>query len=168
MKQTSSGHGAFALAAAILLADIATKAAIAALMPIGSHVEITPWFNLGHWVNPGAAFGLLAQAGGWQRVFFVVVGLIAAVVLVWLILRGRATALERTGYAAILGGALGNVADRMFRGQVVDWLDLHWGDWHWPAFNIADIGITSGAAMLVLVSVWRQAGRPRTRQEMSH
>jgi signal peptidase II len=153
MARSLSVRGAIAIASAVLLADIATKAAIVAFIPLRVYHPLTPWFNLGHWLNPGAAFSFLAQAGGWQRGFFIAVGLIASVFLCWLITRPNTSALERVGYAGILGGALGNVVDRVFRGAVVDWLDFHWGDWHWPAFNVADIGITLGAAALVLGSI---------------
>jgi len=153
MARSLSARGAIAIASAVLLADIATKAAIVAFIPLRVYHPLTPWFNLGHWLNPGAAFSFLAQAGGWQRGFFIAVGLIASVFLCWLITRPNTSALERVGYAGILGGALGNVVDRVFRGAVVDWLDFHWDDWHWPAFNVADIGITLGAAALVFGSM---------------
>ena len=142
----------YLLAVTVLTADIATKAAIVAWIPLyGSH-EITPWFNIGHWLNPGAAFSFLAQAGGWQRGFFVAIGFAASALLTWLIACEKTKAPEAVGYAAILGGALGNVIDRVRHGAVVDWLDFHWGDWHWPAFNAADIGITLGAGVLLIAA----------------
>lgn len=148
----------YLLAVAVLVADVATKAAIVVWIPLyGSH-EITSWFNIGHWLNPGAAFSFLAQAGGWQRGFFIAIGLAASAFLTWFIAREKAATLEAVGYAGILGGALGNVFDRTWRGAVVDWLDLHWGDWHWPAFNAADIGITLGVATL-LIAAFRGRGR---------
>ena len=153
MARSVPVRGAIVIALGVLLADIATKTAIVAFIPLRDYHPLTPWFNLGHWLNPGAAFSFLAQAGGWQRGFFIAIGLVASVFLGWLISRPNTGALERVGYAGILGGALGNVVDRVFRGAVVDWLDFHCGDWHWPAFNVADIGITLGAAALVLGSL---------------
>ena len=157
---------AFVVALNVLVADIATKAAIVAWVPLRTYHELTAWFNLGHWLNPGAAFSFLAQAGGWQRGFFIALGLVASVFLCWLIVRADSGALERAGYAGILGGALGNVVDRVFRGVVVDWLDFHIGDWHWPAFNLADVGITLGAASLV-IATFRQ-GRAHIARPEAH
>ena len=142
----------YLLAVTVLAADVATKAAIVAWIPLyGSH-EITPWFNIGHWLNPGAAFSFLAQAGGWQRSFLVALGIAASAFLTWLIAREKTATPEAVGYAAILGVALGNVIDRVRHGAVVDWLDFHWGEWHWPAFNAADIGITLGAGVLLIAA----------------
>ena len=144
---------AYMVALAVLVMDVATKAAVVASIPLYRFHEITSWFNIGHWSNPGAAFSFLADAGGWQRGFFIAIGIVASVWLAWFIAREKAGALEATGYAGILGGAMGNVIDRVWRGAVVDWLDLHWGDWHWPAFNVADMGITSGAAALIVAAL---------------
>lgn len=159
MADEASTRHAFVAAFAVLLADIATKAAVVAYIPLNTYHEITPWFNLGYWLNPGAAFSFLAQAGGWQRGFFIALGLMASLFLAWMIARRGIDGVERAGYAAILGGALGNVVDRVFRGSVVDWLDFHWADWHWPAFNVADIGITLGAAALILATLRQSSDR---------
>lgn len=112
---------------------------------------MTNFFNLVHVWNYGAAFSFLADAGGWQRFFF---GGIALLVSAWLIcmLRKPLATLDRLGYAMVLGGALGNGLDRGVRGYVVDFLDFHAFGWHWPAFNVADIGIVCGAALLVCAS----------------
>lgn len=155
------GSTAFGIAAAVLIADIATKSVIVQQIPERTVHKLTPWFNLGHWLNTGAAFSFLAQAGGWQCGFFTVLGIVASVVLSWLIARSRSSRPERIGYAAILGGALGNVVDRAFRGAVVDWLDFHVGRWHWPAFNLADVGITLGVVALLLSAKWRTAAVAR-------
>jgi len=97
----------YLLAVTVLAADVATKAAIVAWIPLyGSH-EITPWFNIGHWLNPGAAFSFLAQAGGWQRGFFIVIGVAASAFLTWLIAREKTATPEAVGYAAIFIGAIG-------------------------------------------------------------
>ncbi|WP_159330328.1 signal peptidase II, partial [Klebsiella pneumoniae] len=109
----------------------------------GEQVEITPFFNLVHVLNPGAAFSFLANAGGWQRYFFITLGLAVSAWLGRMLCQQRPR-LEAMGYSLILGGALGNVADRVLRGQVVDFLDFHWRLAHWPAFNLADVAITIG------------------------
>ena len=111
-----------------------------------------PFFNLVHFWNTGAAFSFLADAGGWQRYFFIVIALVVSIVLA-LILRKRRAKSEALGYSLILGGAVGNLIDRAFRGHVIDYLDFYWQSWHWPAFNLADIGIVGGAAMLILSSL---------------
>lgn len=145
--------GAYLFAVALLLADAASKAAVVAGFPLGGYYPVNSILNLGHWRNPGAAFSFLHDAGGWQRGFFIALGLLASVALaVWIAKRSTAPR-ERWAYAAILGGALGNVLDRVIRGAVVDWLDFHWSGNHWPAFNIADIGISIGAALLIAQTI---------------
>lgn len=111
-----------------------------------------PFFNLALVFNPGAAFSFLSDAGGWQRWFFVA---LALAVSVWLTLLIRSHAAERLlplAAALILGGALGNVIDRIRFGAVVDFLDVHAAGWHWPAFNVADAAISLGVALLI----WQQ------------
>lgn len=136
------------LASAVVSIDLLTKALTEASMPYLSYVEITPFFNFGHWRNPGAAFSFLADAGGWQRYFFV--GL-AAAVSIWLAyaLTRSLQILERWAFSLILGGALANGIDRAVRGYVVDFLDFHWRGMHWPAFNVADMAITAGAVLMI-------------------
>ena len=104
-------------------------------------------------LNPGAAFRFLAGAGGWQRWFFLAIALAASAWLVWQLTRPLQN-LEALSYSLILGGALGNAFDRAVRGQVIDYLDFHLRGWHWPAFNIADIAIVTGAVTLVVVSLF--------------
>ena len=154
----ASGRGWRAFAVWLVLAlgvtgvDLLTKAWV--LATFKSTVAVLPSLNLVLVHNPGAAFGLLATAGGWQRWFFIVAGVaIAAFVAEWL----RRTARTgrpwlSAGLALVLGGALGNLWDRVVRGSVVDFIDVHYGPYHWPAFNVADAAITVGAAILVLVS----------------
>lgn len=145
------------LAGVVLAADVASKAAVHALLPYGQAIPLTGFFNLVHARNTGAAFSFLAGAGGWQRYVFLA---LACAVSLWLALELR-KALPRWqawAYSLILGGALGNAFDRTLRGYVVDYLDFHWGGWHWPAFNMADIGIVCGAALFIAVSVWQSWG----------
>lgn len=142
----------YSLAFAVLAGDQAAKSYIAMTTPLGWSQEVTSFFNLVHALNPGAAFSFLAGAGGWQRWFFLALALGVSVGLVWLLAKPQRR-LEALAYSLILGGALGNAFDRAVRGQVIDYLDFHLGGWHWPAFNIADIAIVSGAVALVLQSL---------------
>ena len=105
--------------------------------------------------NPGAAFSFLAQAGGWQRWFFTGFGLIAAVVIIWLIRKNTSQTLFCLAMSLVLSGAIGNVIDRILYGAVVDFVDLHYAGWHWPAFNIADSAITIGVILLILDEIKR-------------
>ena len=154
---TGAGRRAYAawlaLAGATVALDRLTKEwALAALDGV---VEVLPALNFVLVFNSGAAFGLLARAGGWQRWFFIVVGIaIAIAIAVWL--RRAARSGRRWlpgGLALVLGGAIGNVWDRLELGAVVDFIDVHFGAYHWPAFNLADAAITTGAAILVLSSL---------------
>ena len=148
------------IAAIILLADQITKYVIHEATPYGWSQPVTGFFNLVHVWNYGAAFSFLADAGGWQRFFFGAVALVVSTWLIW-ILRTPLSRPERFGYGLLLGGALGNGLDRALRGYVVDFLDLHARGWHWPAFNIADIGLVCGVTLLLL-SAWRYSRSPGT------
>ncbi len=139
----------YGVAACAVMTDQLSKLAISRMLAYGEQVEVTAFFNFVHVLNPGAAFSFLASASGWQRYFFITLGLTVSAWLVHM-LRQRLNRLEAVGYSLILGGALGNVADRVLRGQVVDFLDFHWLHAHWPAFNLADVAITSGAVLLIV------------------
>jgi signal peptidase II len=112
-------------------------------------VEVTSFFNLLLVYNRGAAFSFLAGAGGWQREFFTGIALIASAWIIWLLHRHPRQTLFSLALALVLGGAIGNVIDRLMIGAVVDFLDFHAFGWHWPAFNVADSAITCGAALLI-------------------
>jgi signal peptidase II len=144
-------------AAALAAFDQATKAVVAAALPLNARVEVTAWFNLVHVLNPGAAFSFLADASGWQRHFLSAIGLTVSAALLWMLWRGVKNRLEAVAYAALIGGALGNVIDRLRLGAVVDYLDFYWRDWHWPAFNLADILVVGGAGLLIVASAFPQA-----------
>ncbi len=146
----------FAAAAAIVLADRLTKLAALAWLAPGESRALTGFFNLVLVFNKGAAFSLLAGAPGWQTPLFVALALAAAVVIAVLILRRPEERLFCAGLALILGGALGNLWDRLAWGHVVDFLDVHAAGWHWPAFNLADAAITVGAGMLIAEGLLRR------------
>ena len=142
-----------ALAAGVAGADQLTKAW--AIAHLDGPVAVLPSLNLVLVHNRGAAFGLLAQAGGWQRWFFIVAGsAIAVFVFEWLRRSARAGGRWMpAGLSLLLGGAFGNLWDRVARGAVVDFVDIHYGPYHWPAFNVADSAITVGAVLLIAVSL---------------
>ena len=151
----------FVLAALIVAMDIATKAAVVAWMEDGASIEGLPVLSIVHVLNRGAAFSFLHGAGGWQRFFFIGIALAASAFLVYMIRRAGTSCTERISYGLILGGALANLIDRVARGAVVDWIDLHWASYHWPVFNVADIGITLGAALIVFHEFFgRKQARP--------
>jgi signal peptidase II len=145
------------LSAAVIAADQATKVAILATVRAGDGLAITPFFSLVLTYNTGAAFSFLAAASGWQRWFFVAIAVVAAIVIVTLLKRGG-SAWYSTGLALILGGALGNLYDRLALGKVVDFLLFHYAGWAYPAFNVADSAITVGVVLIVMDSLRRRGG----------
>jgi signal peptidase II len=136
---------------AVIVADQATKRLVLANFAPGEMHPQTPFFSLLLTFNSGAAFSFLADAQGWQRWLFTAIAAAAGVVLVWLLRRGGSR-LFLLGIALILGGAIGNLYDRLAIGQVVDFLLFHYRQWAWPAFNVADSAITVGAVALILDS----------------
>jgi signal peptidase II len=144
-----------ALALLILLADQFTKIWIIGSYELGDSLPLSSFFNLVRVHNAGAAFSFLAQAGGWQRWFFTGLGGFAALLMVWLLQKHAGQKLFGFAIACVLGGAVGNVIDRVLYGYVVDFLDFHYAGIHFPAFNLADSAITLGAACLILDEVLR-------------
>ena len=140
------------LAIAVTLMDFLTKAFVRAEWPLGTVIEVTPFFNFVSARNPGAAFSFLADAGGWQRHFFVLLAAVVGVILSWMLTSAQRR-LDAVGFSLILGGALGNAYDRLAHGAVTDFLDFHFKSWHWPAFNVADIAICLGAIAIVMASI---------------
>ena len=148
------------LALVILMADQFTKVLIVGTYQLGDSTLVTQFFNVVRVHNSGAAFSFLAGAGGWQRWFFTVIGVGAALIILWLLKSHAGQKLFSFAMACILGGAIGNVIDRLLYGYVVDFLDFHGLGWHFPAFNIADSAITVGAACLILDELLRvRSGR---------
>ena len=144
-----------ALAVIIILADQFTKVLILGSFQYGDSTRITSFFNLVRVHNHGAAFSFLANMGGWQRWLFTGIGIGAAVLIVWLLKNHAGQKLFAFALACILGGAIGNVIDRVLYGYVVDFLDFYWKGWHFPAFNIADSAISIGAVCLILDELLR-------------
>jgi signal peptidase II len=136
---------------AVIVLDFVTKRAMLATFRPGEVLPLLPFFSLILTFNPGAAFSFLAGADGWQRWLFAATALIASVVVVWLLRRGG-NRLYCLALALIMGGALGNLWDRIAIGEVVDFLLFHWGGWSFPAFNVADSAISVGAGLLILDS----------------
>lgn len=137
----------------VLVADQASKVVVAGSMQLYQAIPVLPMFNILYVHNHGAAFSFLSEAGGWQRWFFAAMAIIISVVLtVWLKRLQKTETLLAAALALILGGALGNLYDRLAYGYVIDFLDVYYQHWHWPAFNIADSGITVGVALLLLES----------------
>ena len=143
------------LALLIIIADQLTKMLIIGNYRLGDATFITSFFNIVRAHNTGAAFSFLASAGGWQRWFFTGIGIAAAIFIVWLLRSHSAQKLFSFALACILGGAVGNVIDRSLHGYVVDFLDFHWANWHFPAFNVADSAISIGAVCLILDELLR-------------
>jgi len=151
------------LAAVVIALDQATKITMERLFEFGDSMPITGFFNLVLTYNKGAAFSFLAGASGWQATLFTYVGIGASLFILYLLARHGTQRLFSAALALILGGALGNVIDRIAHGHVIDFLDFHWGGWHWPAFNVADSAIVCGAGLLILDELLRlrKAGSPR-------
>ncbi len=152
----------FALALAVVVADQITKALVLARFSLGERLELTSFFNMVLVYNKGAAFSMFADMGGWQTPALIVFALAAIGIVGAFIVRSPGRTLLNFGLALILGGALGNLIDRLRFGQVVDFLDVHAAGWHWPAFNVADSAITVGAALLILEGFVHREGRARS------
>ncbi|MDR2679058.1 MAG: signal peptidase II [Zoogloeaceae bacterium] len=143
----------FLLALGLVLADQLTKIAVRLGFAMGEKLPVTGFFNLTLAYNPGAAFSFLADAGGWQKFFFAALALAVSGWIAVLLYRHPEKRLQNFALALIMGGAIGNVIDRFAYGAVVDFLDFHIGQLHWPAFNCADSGIVVGAVLLVLAEI---------------
>jgi len=167
MRSLMAGRKGLALwllaAAVVALLDQLTKQLVLRTLQPADSIVVAPFVNLVLWFNRGAAFSFLADGEGWQRLFLIGVALVAVVVIVWLLARHRTELLFCTGLMLVLGGAVGNLWDRVLHGHVIDFVLLHAGGYHWPAFNLADSAITVGAAMII-IDGFRQ-GRKQTVSE---
>ncbi len=138
------------IALVVVLLDQVTKIAMSERLLYGQSEPITTYFNLVMVYNKGAAFSFLSDQPGWQRYFFTGVSVIASVFILWMLKRNPDQRLFCWALTLILGGAIGNLIDRVAYGHVIDFLDFHVHGWHWPAFNVADSAITVGAILFVL------------------
>jgi signal peptidase II len=136
-----------------LVLDQGSKLAISSSMQLYQSIPVIPYFNLTYVHNTGAAFSFLSEAGGWQRWFFAALALvISAVIAVWLTRLKPHETLLAVALSLVLGGAIGNLIDRLAYGYVIDFLDVYYQTWHWPAFNIADSAITLGVILKLVES----------------
>jgi len=141
------------LSGLVVVLDQVSKWLMVSWLSLYETVAVIPYFNLTMAHNSGAAFSFLAGAGGWQRWFFVGLALVISIALfIWLKKLSTQAKLEAISISMILGGAIGNVIDRLYFGYVIDFLDVYVGSYHWPAFNIADSAIVVGAALLIIDS----------------
>jgi len=143
------------LAVVVLLADQFTKILILGHYQLGDSTMVTSFFNVVRVHNAGAAFSFLSDASGWQRWLFIGIGAVAMVLIVWMLRSNPTQRLFSAALTLILGGAMGNVLDRLLYGYVVDFIDVHWAGWHFPAFNVADSAISVGATVLILDELLR-------------
>lgn len=140
----------FGIAAMIIIADQLSKWLVTEHFRFGEVYPVTGFFNLVLVYNQGAAFSLLANAGGWQRPFFIGLGLLTTLAISYFLRQHPQQPRVCWALSLIMGGASGNVIDRVYLGHVIDFLDFYLAKWHWPAFNLADIAIVLGALLLVL------------------
>ena len=150
------------LSVLVIVLDQATKTLAETLLVMHQPIPVLPSFNLMLTYNPGAAFSFLADSGGWQRWFFLALGAAVSIgLIVWLHRLKPEEKRLALALALILGGAVGNLIDRAWLGQVIDFIQLYYDRWYWPAFNVADSAITLGAMLLVLDSFWTREASPR-------
>lgn len=136
-----------------LVLDQVSKIAVATSMQLYESIPLMPYFNLTYVHNQGAAFSFLSEAGGWQRWFFAILALVVSIALIiWLSRLQKHETLLAVALSLVLGGAVGNLIDRLLYGYVIDFLDVYYQTWHWPAFNIADSAITLGVFLMLLES----------------
>lgn len=158
MASKSSGNSLLpwlGIALLVILIDQFTKTLIVGYFQLGDSRTVTSFFNIVRAHNTGAAFSFLHDASGWQRWFFIGLGVAAAGFIVWMLRGHSAQKLFSLALSLILGGALGNVIDRLLHGYVVDFLQVHHSGWYFPSFNVADSAITVGAALLILDELLR-------------
>jgi len=157
IRKRKTNYPWLALAVAVFFFDQLTKGWVSNNLDISDVIEVMPFLNITLLHNEGAAFSFLADAGGWQRWFFAGISSVVCVILtVWLMRMPRGDHFMAAALALILGGAAGNLWDRVDFGYVVDFIDVYYGSWHWPTFNIADSAITLGAIILIIHAFFAQ------------
>ncbi len=142
-------------AGVVLLLDQFTKIAILNTLVEGQIIPVFSGLNLTLRYNPGAAFSFLADASGWQHYFFVALAIVVSAFLIYLLIKNAHQKLFAFALSCVLGGALGNLIDRLWHGKVVDFIDFYVGRWHWPAFNLADSAIFLGVVLLTIDEIRR-------------
>jgi len=152
------------VSAAVVWADMVTKEWASEVLTLYRPHEIFSWLNMTLAHNYGAAFSFLSDAGGWQRwLFTVLASVVSFVLIIWVLRLSRREWLTALALSLVIGGALGNLSDRVQLGYVVDFIDVHYAGWHWPAFNVADSAIFCGVVLMILDSV-RQLMRGKPKQ----
>jgi signal peptidase II len=150
-SSSSGGLGPWlGIAAIVVLLDQITKITVTQILSYGQSVPVTSFFNIVLVYNKGAAFSFLSSQGGWQRYFFTAIAVVAVLIITYLLKKNAGQRLFCWGLALILGGAIGNLIDRVIYGHVIDFLDFYVKNWHWPAFNVADMAICLGAGLYIL------------------
>lgn len=145
----------------VLLLDQVSKQVVEMSLLVYETVPVVPFFNLTLAYNEGAAFSFLSDQGGWQRWFFALTAVLVTTVLVVWLSRLRNERLLAISLSLVIGGAIGNLIDRLTFGHVIDFLDLYYGEYHWPAFNVADMAITFGVILLFVDALFGQGSRSR-------
>ncbi|RDE86976.1 signal peptidase II [Aggregatibacter kilianii] len=151
MSQQKSGLSFLWLSAVAFVLDLLTKYIVVQKFALYESVNILPVFNLTYVHNTGAAFSFLADHDGWQKFFFIGLAVVISSMLIYFMAKSEAAQkLQNAAYALIIGGALANAVDRAYNGYVIDFFDFYWRDWRYPVFNVADIAICVGAALIAL------------------
>jgi len=159
-KQTS-GLAFLWLSLVLIIADQISKQWVMASFSLYESIEIMPYLNFTYVHNYGAAFSFLADHSGWQRWFFTAIAIaVSAVLIIWLRRNPRDLWRQNLAFSLILAGAIGNVIDRLWHGYVIDFVDVYVNNWHWPAFNIADMAITFGAILMLLEAFFERSDSP--------
>ena len=152
--------------AVIVVLDLWTKSLASETLTLYRPVQVTSWLNLTLAHNYGAAFSFLSDAGGWQRWLFTgLASVVTVVLIVWLFRLPREEKLTAAALGLIIGGAVGNLADRINHGYVVDFIDVFYRDWHWPAFNVADSAITVGVTLLLIDGLFFSSSAKQTAKD---
>jgi len=151
------------MSAIIVVLDLWTKGLATQELTLYRPVELTSWLNMTLAHNYGAAFSFLSDAGGWQRWFFTVLASVVTLVLIaWLLRLSAKEKLTAAALGLIIGGAVGNLVDRINNGYVVDFIDVYYRGWHWPAFNLADSAITGGVILLLIDAFFQSLSAKRS------
>lgn len=163
LRRNPMGFAWLLVSCLVIVLDLWTKHVATQQLVLYRPLELTSWLNMTLAHNYGAAFSFLSDAGGWQRWLFTVLAVVVTgVLVVWLLRLSKPEKLTAAALALIIGGAIGNLSDRIRHGYVVDFIDVYYRDWHWPAFNLADSAITCGVILLLLDGLILSAAKKST------